>query len=488
MDVTPRRAAYPVLAEKRGIVATILFALVFIALVGEWPVSVDTATYYGKWRSILGVFGPLFLPIPGISLTAWQVLVIALFPFCASAAAAKFHAREMDRAIFLGLLSIFVTVLWGLIKGGSAYFAYYQVWRIMLGLLMGYMLMSVLRTERDLLLLGKLMICAGLLRATACIYYYWAYLRDLDDPYREYVSNHDDSMIFVVAIQVALIWAILKGGKAAWTRAILVAAVILYAILVNDRRIAYVELVLGIPLLYALIGPGPLRKQINRRAMWLGPVFVAYFIAGTVIDHPAFGPVRALVSTGDYQDNSTVAREEENRNLLRTLSESGNAITGTGWGNPYHLVERRYNNYDQSWVLAPYTPHNSLLGLAVFSGLIGIAGIWGVMPVAGYLAARGYRQTLARPVVRGAAMASIGAISAYSAHCYGDIGLQSFPGAVLLGAALGVAGRIGVWASSASAAEPRAALRSPSARRTRLPHPARSEHSLCPSGGGRFRK
>ena len=483
--MTPRSVGYPQQAEKRSIVATIVFALLFIAWVGEWPVSVDTATYYGRWRSILGTVGPLFLPIPGISLNSWQLSMIVLTPLCMGAAATRWHAPDMDRAIIVGMTAVVVTCLWGLVMGGSPYFAYYQVWRIMLGLLVGYMLMSLLRTEADLALLGKVVVVAGLMRASACIYYYWTYLRGVDDPNREYVSNHDDSMIFVMAIQIAVVWAFLKGGKGAWTKAMFVVAVVLYAIVLNDRRIAWVELAFGVPLLYALIGPGKLRAQVNRVAIYLAPLVVAYVFAGTVSDHPIFAPVQAFTSAGSDSDASSLARGEEIRNLLRTLDDNGNPLLGTGWGRPYLFVERAYNNYDESWILAPYTPHNSLLGLAVFSGLVGMVCIWGVVPVAALLAARGYRRADS-PVVKAAAMVAIGALCAYGVHCYGDIGLQSFPGAALFGAALGVAGRVSTWAPSAPTPDV-ATERVTSTRWTRPPQAAKPGPSIRPSSSNRDR-
>jgi hypothetical protein len=107
-------------------------------------------------------------------------------------------------------------------------------------------------------------------------------------------------------------------------------------------------------------------------------------------------------------------------------------------------LTRTYNNYDPSWVLAFYTPHNSLLGLALFAGLVGIVGIWGVVPVAAYLAARGYKSST-DPIQRTAAMAAVGMMVAYSVHCYGDIGFQSFPCGLILGVALATAGKVAAW-------------------------------------------
>jgi len=474
--VTPGNTARQEQTGKRSVITTIMFALLFVALVGEAPVEFDTSLYNGQWRSVFAALGPLFTPIPGISLQPWQLLLIVLVPFCLGASATRLHAREMDRAIFVSAACVAVTFLWGLVQGGSAYFAYYQLWRWLAALLIAYMLMSVVRTERDLASLGKLVILSALIRAALCMYYYWAHLRGKVDPLPEYVISHDDSILFVAAIQIASFWAVLKGGKAAWTVAIIVSAFVMYAILLNSRRIAYVELVFSLPLIYVLIGASPLRKRIVRWAMMLAPVVLVYFIAGAVSDSSIFAPVHALTSTGDYNDPSSLTREEEIRNLLRTLVDYGNPIMGTGWGRPYIKIESVYSNYAADWILVLYTPHNSIVGLAAFSGLIGIVGIWGIMPVSGYLAARGYRNSTGM-VARTAAMAAIGTLVTYSVQCYGDIGLQSFQGAVMLGGALATVSRVAmlseaVASPNTAAAQAADALHAPVPRPTyRRPRP-----------------
>jgi hypothetical protein len=429
-------------------ITTIMFGLLFVAWVGEWPLEIDTVLYFGKWRSAFAVFAPLFAPVAGISLFPWQILLIALVPFCLGTSdTTRRHAREMDRAIFVSVACIGVTFLWGLVRGGSAYFAYYQLWRFLAALLIAYMLMSLVRSERDLITLGKIVILAALIRATLCIYYFWTHLYGKVYPLPTYVTSHDDSMLWVAATLITLIWVLVKGGRASWTTAALVVPCLFYAIVLNDRRIAWVELGLSMPLIYMLIGTGPLRSRINRWAMWAAPVVVIYFVAGLASNSAVFAPVHALLTTGSNYDPSSLTRQEEARNLLHTLVDIGNPILGTGWGVPYDKAETYWSNYEAGWILTLYTPHNAILGLAAYSGLVGIIGIWGVMPVGAYLAARGCRGSTGL-VPRTAGMVAVGALAAYSVHCYGDIGLQSFAGCLIFGAALGTAGKVAAWSEA----------------------------------------
>ena len=160
----------------------------------------------------------------------------------------------------------------------------------------------------------------------------------------------------------------------------------------NNRRLAWVEVGLAMPLIYFLIGAGPLRSRINRWMVVFVPVVILYIVAGSKIDSPLFAPAHAFATTGSNYDASSLARQEEDRNLLHTLVDIGNPIVGTGWGRPYDKVTSVLcQTMHAAWILAPYTPHNSLLGLAAYSGLVGLIGIWGVVPMGAYLAARGYR-------------------------------------------------------------------------------------------------
>ena len=99
MALTSHTAApRPEQPEKRSLAATAMFALLFIAWVGEWPIEVDSVLYSGRWRSPFAVFGPLFTPVPGINLFPWQLLLIALVPVCLAARGAHevFEIRSIN--------------------------------------------------------------------------------------------------------------------------------------------------------------------------------------------------------------------------------------------------------------------------------------------------------------------------------------------------------------------------------------------------------
>jgi len=453
MALIPHNPTREQRVEKTSVIMPLMCGLLFVGWVGEWPREIDPVLYLGLWRSPFGILAPMFAPVPGISLFPWQILLIALAPFSLGVSSPeRRHSRDMDQAIFVSIACIAVTFLWGWVRGGSPYFAYYQVWRFLAALLIAYILMSAARTQRDLVLLGKTVILAALIRATLCIYFFWTYVKGKIYPPPEFITNHDDSMLWVVAILIVSIWASLKRGRARWTVAAILVPYLLYAMAVNTRRLAWVELGLALPVLYVLFGAGPLRSGINKWLIRVTPVLLIYVVAGLGSDSAVFAPVHALETTGSNYDPSSLTRQEEVRNLLHTLVDIGNPLLGIGWGRPYDKAESYWSNYNVEWVLTLYTPHNAILGLAVYAGLVGIIGIWGVVPIGAYLATRGYKGS-ADPVPRAASAVALGTLVAYSVHCYGDIGLQSFAVSLIFGAALATAGKVAVWSEASPSAQ-----------------------------------
>ena len=186
---------------------------------------------------------------------------------------------------------------------------------------------------------------------------------------------------------------------------------------------------------------------MNRFLLVAAPVVLIYVAVGWGRQGAVFEPLRALTTSGSDEDASSLARLEEIRNLMYTLSAAGNPLLGTGWGVPYQQVTGYYTYFGAEWWQYPYMPHNSLLGVVVFGGLVGIFGIWLVVPVAAFLGARGLRGSTGA-VERAASMSAVCLLPAYGAQCYGDIGFQSLTCGLLLGVALAAAGKVSAWAAA----------------------------------------
>ena len=355
MELTPAARRLGT-SKRRSTPATVLTVLLFVAWVAEWPVALDPGMYNGLWRSPFALLGPLFVPLPGIRLFAWQLLLIGMVPVCLIARGAfKQRARELDRALLTSVAAIAITFLWGMARGGSPYFAYYQLWRFLAGLLVAYLFLCVLRTPKDLTFLAKSVVSAALIRGTLCIYFYWTQIRGSEwDSRLEYLTNHDDALLCVAAILITGSWAVTRGGSRAWFVAMATFPYLGYAMVLNDRRVAWVELAMAAVTLYFMLERGPLRRRIHRWALIAGPVLLAYVAVGWGREGALFAPVKALSSVGSSYDPSSLTRQEEIRNLLYTLSASGNPLIGTGWGLQFQKVESFWSNYSPDWIFDLY--------------------------------------------------------------------------------------------------------------------------------------
>jgi uncharacterized membrane protein SirB2 len=431
-----------------SVLCRLMCALLFVGWTAEWPLATDKLLYCGYWRSPFQFFGPLFVSVPGLGLFPWQIALLALAPLCLlRPGALRRRAPLLDGAIVLSFASLAVTFLWGVTRGGSAYNAYYQLWRFLVALLVGLLVLSVIRSSRDVKGLGTTVVLAALVRATLAMYFYWEVVRGRIDPIPPYMTTHDDTLLFVAGIVIVLSWALARERASAWMGAALATAYIVYAVILNDRRLAWIEILLALVLMYFVLPRGRVHRRVNRALLFAAPVLVVYVIVGWGRQGGIFEPVHALSTAGSNDDSSSLARQEEIRNLLYTLSVAGNPLLGTGWGMPYQKLTSVYANFGPEWWQYLYMPHNSLLAIAVFGGLVGLGGIWLVVPVAAFLAMRGYRG-VTDPIGRAGAMAALCILPAYGAQCYGDLGFQSLTGGLVLGVALGVAGKMSAWAAS----------------------------------------
>jgi hypothetical protein len=283
-------------------------------------------------------------------------------------------------------------------------------------------------------------------------YFYEVIMRPLNTK-PAYVTTHSDSMLFVLAVVVAL--ALWNERRTLGTTLLCVGAVpiAMLGMIINNRRLAYVELALSlIAILWIVPWTAP-KRALARAAIVLFPVVAIYAVVGWSSSSKVFRPVqiaRSVISSDN--DRSTQTRDIENFNLYITLKQ--NPLLGQGFGHEYSEVSRAD---DISVVFAQYRyiPHNSLLGLWAFGGLLGFTAVWLPLVAAVFLARRSYVRAR-RAEDRTAALMVVSTVIVYMVQAYGDMGLQSWESAILLGAALAVVGKlavaVGAWPQGWTAA------------------------------------
>ncbi|MEZ5420632.1 MAG: hypothetical protein R2708_25265 [Vicinamibacterales bacterium] len=117
-----------------------------------------------------------------------------------------------------------------------------------------------------------------------------------------------------------------------------------------------------------------------------------------------------------------------------------NPLLGTGFGHPF--VQAVEGDALPDFTDYVFLPHNSMLGLWAFTGLVGFTGLFGTLTIAALLAIRA-RAAAATSDQAIAAVAVIGCLGGYVVHLWADIGFTEAPTIFLVGL-MAVAGQLAV--------------------------------------------
>jgi hypothetical protein len=228
--------------------------------------------------------------------------------------------------------------------------------------------------------------------------------------------------------------------------ALLLVPVLLAGIIANTRRIAWVELGVGLSTLFFASRWSPWKRRLSRALVFASPFVVAYLALGWNHHGGVFRPVEVIQSVVDSKaDASTEWRDWENYDLFFTIRQT--PLLGTGYGHGF-IETVKLPDISQAYALYRFIPHNSILGLLTYGGLVGFALLWLLLPVGVYLGARAYRFA-SRREDRAAALMVPTVLSVYLAHCYGDMGLGTWTAVFLVSPTLAIAAKLaastGAW-------------------------------------------
>jgi hypothetical protein len=345
-------------------------------------------------------------------------------------------------AVFFG--AILALEVYGLARGGDFKNSLWQLrqlfWLPVLGIVFGH----ALKAERARRWLLRVVLAVAAVRSVIGLYYYLAIARPGN--YRpEYVTTHSDSVLTVVAMLVALMALVARPSVGHVVLNALVQPLYAAALIVNDRRIAFVSLAGGAFAL-VLLSP-PELQRIVRRMVWLAiPLGIVYTAVGWNSNAGVFRPVSIVRSVVTQDDASSETRDIENYNLIKTLAV--HPIAGSGFGHEYRELVVA-NRVDQYFAQYRFIAHNSVLWLLSLGGLLGFFAVWLVFPVAVLVALRAFDETRVASD-RSVAFGAIACILAFIIQAWGDMGLQSWMGTLLVAAFIGATGAL--WTSSDLAA------------------------------------
>jgi O-antigen ligase/polysaccharide polymerase Wzy-like membrane protein len=420
-----------------------LLTLTFLCL------GVDAATE-GPWNSPLAPLG-LFLThnlnqtfpvealtVPAATLALGYFLIIHVHRRLTRAridAVGRIgFASPMRLALGISLLAVVAECALGYRRGGNIQMAKIQVQDFLLILLMAYLLGMSLRGSRDYRVLGGVILAAACSKSLLAL---WVSAFH-KVPWVPFVTSHGDSILFAVAIVMVIARFAEQPVARNGMLCLATLPLLLSAIVVNNRRIAWVEVAASLCLLYVFSRRTPLKRFLTRSVLAALPVLLLYIAVGWNSHASIFTPIRVFRTVGDSEiDGSTLFRDIENYNLVYTMMR--NPIVGAGFGVPFdeHVTTPDISFFREYH----FMPHNSVLGLWGFTGLFGFTGLSAALVVGVFLAARSYRLARA-PGDRVAAFTALGMILIYMIQCYGDIGFSERLSIFLVGPALAVAGQL----------------------------------------------
>lgn len=381
---TPGRA----LAIAGALAASVLFRIdqVLIAFL-MLTLGVETEadkTFSGLWTSPIqraGDFfiGPIKASVPAVPIPVSPMFIIAGILLMRAVLARADRARTSPtarlpqafrQATVLSLAAVAVFSAYGLATGGNVQMAFHQVRTIVIGACICAAVAAV--ANRALVVqLGAVVLAMGMYRAVLAIYVYVAHVRN-SGAVVEYVTAHHDSQLWVVCaaiLMAQLVESTLVRNQ--WVT-LLQVAVLLAALILNDRRLSFVAL-FGAVLYVLLTASQPARQRMRPTMVWLLPVIVVYVVVGYVAPpSKVFAPVQAVKSLTDDRDASNVFREVEDANLR--INMRNDLPLPYGFGKEY---VRYVPGDDLSRVFPDYLfkPHNSFMAMMLYVGPLGFVAL-----------------------------------------------------------------------------------------------------------------
>lgn len=436
-----------------------VLALVFAGLVLENPGDGFASRL---WSSPLAPLGALLdahwntiFPVPPLVFSGFDLALVMLFVVAAyrraSGSTIDGHAfvQSASPLKYFSIVTILGGVLielWGAAQGGMDFkSSLWQVEHVVYLPILFFLYDQAFRGPRDFPAIAKTVVTAALVRAAAA----WA-IRHFVTPnsYDEMpvATTHTDSMLFAVALSFCLVRLVELHDRKTLRMCLLVVPVLMLGMIANNRRLVWVEVALALFVLLALAPKrGRFVRNVIRTALVVAPLFAIYLAVGWDSQSGRlFSLARMMRSVIDSKsDASSEWRDWENADLVFTLRQS--PIVGHGFGHPFiEAIPLPKVSYDQEY----FIPHNSILGLWAFCGLVGFTLLWLMLVVAALFAARSYKMAT-RADDRVAAMVALMMLVIFLAHCYGDLGLGTIAANLLTGLALVVTGKLalttGAW-------------------------------------------
>lgn len=418
--------------------------------------------YSGKWQSPLSFPGRLLFlnlnvvtGVPGLGFTLIDLSVFGLIALYVYRQAMGLKIDEkmtpLPRPLVMALLLILATItwmyIWGVARGGDGRPAKWQLQKLLLLPMFVLLFNASIKGPEDFRILGRIIVGAAFTKAFLGAFFI-VFIARPQGLYTEYATTHSDTMIYVTGLAIALSTWTEEPNWKTFRRMVLVSAVILMGMDYNDRRIAYASFNQCLIAMFLISPWSRVKRYATRVGIVLAPLFVIYVAIGWANPVGIFSPVNTFKSmiVGEHNDTGEMDyRDVENFNLISTWQN--NPMLGTGYGHGFQEVIKLA---DISHLFEDYLyhPHNSVLGLLAFGGMVGFTGVWLFVALTVYFAVRAYHRAH-QPHWRAGGLVVVSIVFAYINQCFGDMGITSWYCTILIALAVTVSGKLatltGAW-------------------------------------------
>jgi hypothetical protein len=391
-------------------------------------------------------------PTP-IKLRTFDILMLLVL-FGAGAPKKPGLVRPMRNSLYLVLGTTVFATVYGMWTGGDFRFASWQIYLVLSTVLVAFAVAAACRTPADYVHLAKWLLLAATYRALMCWISYFTWAAGNVGQSGEFLTSHGDTILWVVSIMILLVDMVDSRSFLPKLRDLILVLFYLGAVQFNSRRLAWVSLIMGLICLYALFPYGAAKRVVNRIMVALSPAVVAYVVVGWGRPEKIFLPLASFSSVSTKEDSSTLSRNAENLGLIFTANNSSR-LFGMGYGKPYIYLTMKYDI--SGFELWRYVPHNSILGVLTFTGILGFAGFWLAVPTSVYFNARVAR--LAQdPLARRVGLIGVAQLIVCCNQLYGDMGIFVAPSmyviAVSYAMAMRLPARSGLWGAAPATRSP----------------------------------
>ena len=449
-------------AIARAPLRNTMLVLMFFALVLENPSEQPASN---QFSTPFAPFGALTLAHFKYTLGNWMFFggmdllllgaVVALYVRGKAAVRGPLGTpKPMIRLAQLTYATIVFVFLVGKWRHGDNSMAVWQIDRVIYLPTVFLLCQAAFTGLKDYIAVGKVALAAAVIRASLAIYVRLTVPATTDELSGEsslpYATTHNDSILFALASVILGAMVLQRAGRKATKLVWLLGPILVGGMIANDRRIVWVEIIMVFTCVYLMTDTNAFKRKLNKVMMITAPIVAGYVAVGWGSTGGIFKPVQVIRSAVDSSaDGSTAWRDLENFNLVFTVRQF--PFLGVGYGNGFwEMWPMPVVDYE----LEKFIPHNSILGLYTYGGVIGYAGITALWVGGVYFAIRAYHYCKA-PLEKVAALGALSSILVYYLQCFGDMGLGCWTGVFLVGPSIAIACKLavssGAWDMTAPA-------------------------------------